>query len=215
MAMLQIVEAKVHLGYLTLRNKTVKLKGIKDFLQSVYYGLGIKDLNGFINNSVKSALKERSKSRYAAQFIDWLKDQDPEFCFPQEYFEFRRVVRMIYYNKKMPKKKKAIAYKWARFIYNTSPELLSEIGWDKKYKTVEACYYGEGFEEKQKILKPIKTYQNPTSFQLDQLAASLYERLGYGKSRMLAWKLIVLCKSESSSGDGDTEHDDGLSPAGS
>ncbi len=213
MAMLQIVEAKVYLEYLTLRNKSVKLKGIKDFLQSVYYGLGIKDLNGFINNSVKSALKEKSKSKYAAQFIDWLKEQDPEFRFPPEYFEFRRVTRMIYYNKKMPKRKKITAYRLIKFIYNTDPKLLLDIGWDRKYKTVEACYYGEGFEEKQKILKPIKTYQNPTSFQLDQLASSLYERLGYGKSRMLAWKLIVLCRDAGDSGEGCAEHDDDLPSA--
>lgn len=214
MAMLQIIEARVHLGYLTLRNKEVELKGIKDFLQSVYYGLGIKDLNGFINNTVKSALRERSKSRYAAQFIDWLREQGPEFCFPQEYFELRRVIRMTYYTKKMPKKKKILAYKWARFIYNTQPELLNDIGWDRKYKTVESCYYGEGFEEKQKILKPIKTYQNPTDFQLDQLADSLYSRLGYGKSKLLALKLVHRCESENPSGEGDTEHDDDSPAAG-
>ena len=202
MAMLQIVEARVHLGYLTLRNQQVQLKGIKDFLQSVYYGLGIKDLNGFIANTVKSSLKERSRSAYAAQFINWLKDQGPEFCFPQEYFELRRVIRHIYYNKRTPRKKKAIAYKWARFIYNTQPELLKDIGWDRKYKTVESCYYGEGFEEKQRILKPIKTYQNPTDFQLGQLADSLFERLGRGKSVKLASELINRAGSGGKEDDG-------------
>jgi hypothetical protein len=38
MAMLQIAEAGVHLEHLTLKNKEVKLRGIKDFFQSVYYG---------------------------------------------------------------------------------------------------------------------------------------------------------------------------------
>lgn len=213
-AMLQIIEANAHLEYLTLRNKPIKLKGIKDFLQNVYYGLGIKDLNSFIANVVKSSLRETSRSRYSVQFINWLKDQGPEFCFPQEYFEFRRVIKMIYYNKKMPKRKKVSAYKIARFIYNTEPHLLNDIGWDRKYKTVESCYYGEGFEEKRKILKPIKTYQNPTDFQLDQLADSLYSRLGYGKAKMLAWKLIQLCKNEGDSGEGNPEHDDDLPSAG-
>ena len=189
MAMLQIVEAGVHLQYLSLKNKEVKLKGIKDFFQSVYYGLGVKDIEGLTGNIVKSSLKERSKNKYAHQFIEWLRTQDSEFCFPQEYFEYRRITRMLYYNKKMPKKIKSLSYKWARFIYNTEPALLKEIGWDRKYKTVQACYYGEKFEEKQQILKPIKTYQNPTDFQISQLADSLFQRLGKGKSRKLASEL--------------------------
>lgn len=190
-AMLQIAEAGVHLKYLTLKNKEVRLKGIKDFLQSVYYGLAIRDIDSFIANVVKSSLKEKSRSRYAHQFIEWLKTQDSEFQFPQEYFEYRRVIKMIYYNKKMPRKTKALAYKWARFIYNTNSSLLSEIGWDRKYKTVHACYFGEKFEEKQQILKPIKTYQNPTDFQVSQLADSLFQRLGKGKSRRLASELTL------------------------
>lgn len=202
MAMLQIAEAKVYLGYKTLRNKEIQLKGIKDFLQSVYYGLGIKDLNGFTANVVKSALKERSKNKYANQFIEWLKTQDAEFEFPQEYFEYRRVIKMVYYNRKIPKWKKSLAYKYARFIYNTDPTLLNAIGWDRKYKTVEACYYGEGFEEKQKILKPIKTYQNPTDFQISQLADSLFQRLGKGKSRKLASELTYRAGSDEDEDDG-------------
>lgn len=190
MAMLKIVEANVHLEYLTLRNKEAKLKGIKDFLQSVYYGLGIKDLGDFTANVVKSSLKEKSKNKYAHQFIEWLKTQDPAFQFPQEYFEYRRIMKAIWYDRKMPPKIKTLSYRWARFIYNTSPALLNEIGWDRKYKTVQACYYGERFEEKQQILKPIKTYQNPTDFQVSQLAESLFQRLGRGKSRKLASELM-------------------------
>ena len=79
MAMLQIAEAGVHLQYLSLKNKEVKLKGIKDFLQSVYYGLGIKDIESLTANIIKSSLKERSKNKYAHQFIEWLKTQDAEF----------------------------------------------------------------------------------------------------------------------------------------
>lgn len=189
MAMLQIAEAGVHLEYLTLKNKEVKLKGIKDFLQSVYYGLGIKDIQSFTASTVKSSLKERSKNKYAHQFIEWLKTQDPEFQFPQEYFEYRRVTRMLFYDKRMTKDARSLSYKWARFIYNTEPALLKEIGWDRKYKTVKACYYGEKFEEKQQILKPIKTYRNPTDFQIAELADSLFQRLGEGKSRRLASEL--------------------------
>jgi len=214
MAMLQIIEAKIYLSYTTLKNKEVKLKGVKDFLQSVYYGLGIKDIEAFTANVAKSSLSEKSRNKYAHQFIEWLKTQDATFQFPPEYFEYRRIIKSIYYNKKIPKKKKALYYKWARFIYNTDPALLNDIGWDRKYLTVEACYYGEKFEEKQRILKPIKTYRNPTDFQLDQLADSLYVRLGYGKSRMLALKLMERCENENPAGERDSEHDDGPTAAG-
>jgi hypothetical protein len=202
MAMLQIAEAGVHLQYLSLKNKEVKLKGIKDFLQSVYYGLGIKDIESLTANIIKSSLKERSKNKYAHQFIEWLKTQDAEFQFPQEYFEYRRITRTLYYNKRMPKKIKSLSYKWARFIYNTDPTLLKEIGWDRKYKTVQACYYGEKFEEKQQILKPIKTYQNPTDFQISELADSLFQRLGEGKSRRLASELKHRAGSSEDEDDG-------------
>lgn len=196
-AMLKIVESKIYLGYTTLKGKEVKLKGVKDFLQSVYYGLGVRDLNAFVLSVVKSSLKERSKNKYAHQFIEWLKEQDPVFQFPPEYFEYRRVVKMIFYNKRIPKKTKLLSYKWARFIYNTQPELLSSIGYDRKYKTVESCYYGEGFEEKQQALKPIKTYQNPTILQIGQLADSLVERLGRGKAAVLASELLERCNAQS------------------
>ena len=202
MTMLQIAEAGVHLEYLTLKNKEVKLKGIKDFLQSVYYGLGIKDIEGFTANVIKSSLKERSRNKYAHQFIEWLKTQDSEFQFPQEYFEYRRVTRMLYYDKRMPEKRKALSYRWARFIYNTEPSLLKEIGGDRKYKTVQACYYGEKFEEKQEILKPIRTYQNPTDFQISELADSLFQRLGKGKSRRLASELTYRAGSDEDDDDG-------------
>lgn len=196
-AMLRIIDAKIYLGYRTLRDKDVRLRGIKDFLQSVYYGLGIKDIDGFIANVVKSSLKERSRSKYAHQFIEWLKTQDPVFQFPPEYFEYRRVIRMIFYNKRMQQKMKLLSYKRARFIYNTDPGLLSCIGYDRKYKTVESCYYGEGLEEKQEILKPIKSYQNPTEFQLGQLADSLFERLGKSKAAMLASELLARSNGQS------------------
>ena len=212
--MLKIVEADVHHGYLALNNKQVKLKGIKDFLFSVYYGLGIKDMPTFLANVVKSSLKEKSKSKYGHQFIDWLKDQDPEFKFPQEYFEFRRVIRMIFFNKKMPKKNKILCYKWVKFMYQTDPGMLQNIGWDRKYKTVQDCYYKEGYEEKRKILTPIKTYQNPTEHQLDQLVESLYARLGLGRTKLLGLKLIDRCRSEDPAWDWYSEPDDDHAPAG-
>jgi hypothetical protein len=193
-AMLQIVEDRIYLKYTTLRNQEVELKGIKDFLQSVYYGLGIKDMETFLCNVVKSSLKERSRNKYAHRFIEWLKEQDPSFQFPSSYFEFRRVMRMIYYNRQMPKAKKGLAYKTARFLYNQDPEILQHIGYGRKYLTVESCYYGEGYEEKRKALKPIKLYQNPTLHQLEEVAEALFRRFGHFKAERLAAMLGERCE---------------------
>ncbi|MGA1024630.1 MAG: hypothetical protein ACO3S8_08115, partial [Aquiluna sp.] len=93
----------------------------------------------------------------------------------------------------------------------TNPEMLQNIGWDRKYKTVEDCYYKEKYEEKRQILKPIKTYQNPTEYQLDQLVESLYQRLGLGRTKLLGLKIIRRCRDEDPAWSGYSEHDDDVS----
>lgn len=208
LAMLKIAESNIHLGYTTLNNKQVKLKGIKDFLHSVYYGLGIKNMNEFVLCATKSAIREKSKNRYAYKFIDWLKDQDPIFCFPQEFFEFRRVMRIIAINKNRSKYQKHYDFKTARFLYEMAPHLMQDIGPDRKYKTVETCYFEEGYAEKRKLLTPIRLYQNPTSEQVEEIAVSLFERFGKARSRLLALKLLDQCANARSSWAGDAERVD-------
>lgn len=202
-AMLQIIEDKIYLGYTDLRNKEVKLKGIKDFLQSVYFGLGIKDMETFLCNVVKSSLKEKSRNKYAHTFIQWLKNQDPAFEFPQSYFEYRRVLKMIYYTRNTSKQQKLLSYKTARFLYNITPEIIEHIGPGRRYKTVEACYYGEGHAEKKKALKTIKTYNTPTEYQLELVSDELFNRFGKFKSKQLASMLLERCERETEAGPGD------------
>lgn len=201
LSMLQIIEGGFYLEYTTLRNKRIQLKGIKDFLQSVYYGLGIRDMNAFLLNIVKAALKEKSRNRYGHKFIEWLKEQDPVFTFPQEYFEFRRLGRSIYYAKHISRRKKPFLYKTLRFLYNYNPQILQHIGPEGKYKNVEECYYGEGYAEKMQTLKPIKTYRNPTDFQVGQLADSLFERLGVAKTLKLVSELSIRCDARKENAD--------------
>lgn len=191
-AMLYLIEVNAHYGYVTLRNKQVELKGIKDFLHSVYYGLGIKEeyMNDFLLNVVKSAIKEKSKNRYAHQFIEWLRRQDPRFEFPQEYFEFVRVMKYVASNRKTPKRTKYLEWDSAKFMYKMYPHLLEQIGPGKKYRTVQDCYLGEGLEEKRESLKPIKTYRNPTRHQISELSAALIARIGPGRSRVLVSELL-------------------------
>lgn len=207
MTMLQIAEANVHYGYTTFKDKEVRLKGIKDFMYSVYYGLGLKDVNSFVIACIKSAMKEKSKNQYGNKFIDWLKTQDEIFKFPPEFFEYRRLASLIGRNRKRSKYKKALDIKTLRFLYQTAPNLLEQIGYGRKYRSVEQCYYMEGYGEKKRSLKPIKTYENPNIKQIEFIGKDLFERLGIAKSRLLALKLLNLCANARSAGAGGSAAD--------
>ena len=205
MAMLKIAESKVYLGYTTIRGKEVKLKGIKDFIHSVYYGLGVKNLGEFILAVTKSALKEKSKNRYAYKFIDWLKEQDQTFRFPESFFEYRRIVKSIALDRKKKKFHKILDYRTAKFLYQMQPDLLAEIGPGRKYKNVQECYYANGYGEKKQILKPIKVFRNPTNLQVEEVGKLLFERFGSAKSRVLALKLLEQCADARAARAGDPE----------
>lgn len=213
MTMLKIIEADVHHGYTTMRGKEVKLKGIKDFIHSVYYGLGVKNLGEFVVAVTKSALKEKSKNRYAYKFVDWLRDEDQTFRFPESFFEYRRIVKSIARDRKKRKFQKILDYRTARFLYQDKPSLMVEIGPGRKYKDVQECYYAEGYGEKKQALKPIKVFKNPTTLQVEEVGRLLFERFGPGKSRILALKLLEQCADARATRAGDPEpaddHDGG------
>lgn len=203
--MLRIAERKVYLGYKTIRGKDVKLRGIKDFIHNVHYGLGVRDMHSFLCGLTEAAIKDTSKSRYGYQLVDWLKDQDPVFDFPDELFQFRRLMRSISYDRKLRKNRKYFLYTVVRNIYRDSPSLLAEIGHDRKYKTIMECYLSECVIERVETLKPISLFRNPTNHQLKDVAEVLYTRLGRGKTRILILELLEQCKrndSQDSSGDG-------------
>lgn len=207
-AMLRIVEANVHHGYTTLRNKEIKLKGIKDFIHSVYYGLGIKNLNQFIIAVTKSALKERSKNKYAYKFIDWLRKEDESFDFPPEFFEFRRLIASVAKDRRKRKYDKIIDYRTIKYLYQMQPSLLADVGPGRKYKNIQECYYAEGYAEKKQTLKPIKLFRNPTNLQLEEAGKILFERFGPAKSRILALNLLSHCANARAARAGDSGADD-------
>lgn len=203
MTMLKIIEADVHHGYTTMRGKEVRLKGIKDFVHSVYYGLGIKDLGEFIVAVTKSALREKSKNRYAYKFVDWLRDEDHTFRFPESFFEYRRLIRETARNRKKKKFDKILDYRTIKFLYQAQPDILIEIGNGRKYKNAQECYYALGYSEKKEALKPIKVFRNPTNLQVEEVGRLLFERFGPGKSRILALKLLEQCADARAAGAGD------------
>lgn len=200
--MMRIIESKVYLGYKTLRGKDVKLRGMKDFIHNVHYGLGVRDMSIFVCAIVKSAFREKSKNKYGYQFLDWLKKNDKQFALPDEIFKYRMLLRQIRYQKNVTEKRKFWLYSVARLFYQDRPDLLDQIGPGKKYKTIEECYFGEGMAEKMQTLKPIKIFKNPTAFQVEHVAEILFQRLGRGKTRLLIYKLIQQCKNASIDSDG-------------
>lgn len=188
--MLRIIEGRFYLGYTTLQGKEAKLRGIKDFIHNVHYGLGVRDMQTFLCAVAKAAYKEQSKARYGYRFIDWLKAEDPVFDFPRELFEYRRLVRATRFNRKLKRVEKMKEYNILRMFYQNHPHLLYHIGPGKKYPTPTHCYFGEGFSETRKTLKPIKLFRNPTVFQLSQTAEVLVNHLGPGRSKILVSQLI-------------------------
>lgn len=205
--MLRIAERKVYLGYKTIKGKDAKLRGIKDFIHNVHYGLGVRDMHSFLCGLTEAAVRDTSKSRYGYQLVDWLKDQDPVFNFPDELFHFRRLMRSIAYDKRLKnhKNKKYFLYTVVRNIYRDAPSLLAEIGDGRKYKSVMECYLSECVVERIETLKPISLFRNPTNHQLKDVAETLYTRLGRGKTKMLILELLEQCKqndSQNSTGDG-------------
>lgn len=192
-AMLTIVNENIHYGYTTLRNKDVKLKGIKDFIHSVHYGLGIRTLNDFVNAVMKSALKERSRNRYGYEFIDWLRKEDDCFNFPPSFFEYRRLMIDTAKNRRKNKFEKILDYRTIKFLYQARPELLGEIGPGRKYKDPQRCWTDNGYGEEKKRLTPIKLFTNPTNLQLEEAGRQLFERFGPAKSRILAMNLLGHC----------------------
>lgn len=202
--MLRIIDAKVYLGYKTLKNKQAKLVGIKDFIHNVHYGLGVKDIATFLCALTAAAIKDKTPRRYGYQLIDWLKDQDPVFDFPPELFHYRRLLRVIARDRRASEKTKIFRFSVLKFLYQDHPHLLEQIGPGRKYNSIEQCYFEEGFSEKMTTLKPIKIFRNPTVHQVEQVAEILFERLGRGKTRVLISRLIQHCKNAtvSTSGDG-------------
>ena len=197
--MMRIVEAKVYLGYKTLNGKSAKLSGIKDFIYNSHYGLGVRDMQEFLCGVTEAAYKDDSRRKYGYQFIDWLREQDPTFRFPEEFFEYRRLMAMVVKVKhKTPIRRFGWRVNVIKFLYREHPHLLSLINSDGKYKTIEECYFSEGIAEKMETIKPIKIYSNPTSPQLEKIAEVFYHKIGPAKTRLLAYKLIQECKKNAS-----------------
>jgi len=194
MNMCKIVELKIYLGYLTVKGKEIKLKGIKDFFFNVCYGLGIRDYNQFIANLTKTCLKDKSRTKYALKFIEWLRKEDSSFNFPQELFEYRRLMISVRYMKRISKKRQFWLYSAVREMYEHHPHLLEKIGEDREYKTIEKCYFDNGLGHRKEKIKPIALYNEPTLAEVEQLADVLYDRLGGHKTKYLILKMLEICK---------------------
>lgn len=198
--MCKIIRNEFYLGYKTFTGKDVKLAGMKDFIFSSHYGLGIKKatMSTFLANCAKAAVNDKTQSQCAKRFVKWLGEQHDKFALPQAYHEYRRIDGYINIKYKNRNKEK-----WRRIhlldrLYAQYPEKLEEIGAGRKYKDVTDCCQDLGFWQKKERLKPLSLYRYPTILQVEDLARDLSKRLDRRKRRVLVAKMIEIYKQESS-----------------
>ena len=191
--MCKITSQKIYLGYRTFGNREVKLSGIKDFFFNSSYGLGLKrsSFSNFLANCTNAATSDRTQTQYAFRFIKWLKNEDPVFDFPQEYFEYRRLRLEITIKLKRNKRERWRQYYIAEKLYLHHPDFLCEIGPGRKYKDVVECCDKEGIKESLKTLK-LELYSSPTVVQVHRIAERLHERLDLYHRKALIARLIEL-----------------------
>lgn len=205
LTMCRIVHYKVYLGYKTFEGKKVELKGIKDFLYSAHYGLGLRreTINRFHANISRLAMKDKSQGKNALRFVDWLRQQDKEFYYPLEVFEYRRVVNEIDLLNPVNRTERWRQLRLAESLFIKHPEVLALIGADRKYKTVHDCADDLGLKKKKKVLRPY-LYQVPTDVNLKRLAKQLCQMLELDEQKTLITNMISQYKSNLSQGDGQT-----------
>lgn len=193
--MCKIMSNKIYLGYKTFGNKDIKMSGIKDFFFNCSYGLGLKrpNFNDFLANCTKAALNDKTQSQYAFRFIKWLKDEDPAFDFPQEYFEYKRIKLAITTAIRNNKHERWRQYYLAEQLYANHPHLLCQIGPGRKYKNIVECCDKEDIKESAKTIR-FELYSNPTIKQVEKIAEKLHERLDCYHRKVLIAKLLQLYK---------------------
>jgi hypothetical protein len=193
--MCKIVDLKIYLGYMTVHGKQIELAGIKDFFYNRLYGLGVRDMQEFLANISKLCHKDKSRTKYAYRFIEWLKNEDPIFKIPQEVFEYRRLVVSIKYMRASRKRRWWLSGV-IKEMYEHYPHLLEQIGKGRKYLTIEECCYKEGVREKKERLKPISLYKEPTHNEVRELGRVLYQHLGKTRTRVLIATMLETYKAD-------------------
>lgn len=208
--MCKIMSQEVYLGYTTFTGKEIKLKGIKDFLYSSLYGLGLKatTVHLFLGNCSKAAINDKTQTQYSMKFIKWLQKQDPVFDFPQELFEYKRLRIYVSYRYRRRKSEMWLRLGLLLSLYHQKPHLLQHIGQGRKYEDIVKCCEDNYIAEVSKKLRPIELYKNPTIDQVRRLAEKLNERLDKLEKRVLIATLIELYKLDEQRDDEKTFCDD-------
>lgn len=208
--MCKIMSQEIYKGYVTFKGDEIKLSGIKDFLYSSHYGLGLKPktINVFLSNCAKAATNDRTQTQYSMRFIKWLQKQDPIFNFPQELFELKRLRVLVAMRYRRRKSQMWLRLGLLTSLYTQKPHLLQEIGPGRKYEDVVTCCEENDISEVSKALKPIHMYKNPTLEQVRKLADTLNVRLDKLEKRVLIARLIELYKLDQQSNVNNPVHDD-------
>lgn len=188
--MCKIIETEIYLGYVTAKGKRIEISCMKEFLYSIHYGLGVKNMPEFVLNITKTCLKDTSKTKYALRFVEWLKANDPNFDIPQKIFEYRRLRISIRYMRGISKKRRWWLLAALEEIYKNHTHLLEQIGQNAKYKTIEDCCFKEGIRKKEP--SPIKLSSDPKREEVEKVAKTIYRRIGKLNTRILIATMLEL-----------------------
>jgi hypothetical protein len=194
-----IVNHRVYLGYRVKVDKEIKLKGIKDFLFSIHYGLGIEDLVEFISITTRLAVEDKSSEKYARTFLRWIRHQDSIFALPPEAWEYKRIFTglKLQARKDIKAKKKPDnrMYAYLKTLYHCHPEVLIEIGKGRKYANVYEAVIDLGIAVK-KERSIIRIARPENVEQITETAEALCKQLGLAVSKVFIRKMLDYIKSQ-------------------
>ena len=193
--MCRIAAKGIWKGYMTHQGMDVTFQSVMGFLLNTRYGLGITDLTDFMGKINRLALQDNSKQQFAVKFLEWLAKQDEKFAIPEHVWEYRRVLREInggglgLKSSTFKPRGRAIA----RGMFETHPELLRDIGYDRKHTNIfEAGKLFLDYTAKEKMTE-LRIFKNPTALQVERTGHVLYKIIGYHKSKLLIKTMLELC----------------------
>lgn len=194
--MCKIAYRKIYLGYTNPLGEKSEMYSIMGFFRNRSHGLGIIEIAEFCAKMRMVAIHDKSKKQYAVRFLEWLSRQDEYFTYPQEVYEYKRLISLANRSELGIKRKKYIyrAVSIINFLYKAHPEVLADIGFDRKHKNIFEVGKLYDFQTSRQTFKQLRIFKNQTTYQTQQTAECLYRELGTYQSKVLVSRIIELLK---------------------
>ena len=194
--MCKIAKREYYLGYVNPIGKKVEMGGITNFFTNRSHGLGIADLQDFCAKINKVCVRDNSPQQFAVRFLEWLAKQSEYYSFPQEVYEYKRLIRDANRCGLGVKNKRHIyrAIGIIKFLFSAHPEVLEHIGIGRNYENVFEVGELYGHRTAKRTHKKLRMFKYQTTFQTKQTAEHLFQHLGVYHTKVLVSTLIDLLK---------------------